>query len=146
MKSPSREPVASGADLSATVPTCPERTLQQLVRHTGGALRWSGTLVRERAQEMIPWDRIPLRGGPEEQGDPVSGRAGRPTRSPPTARTRRSPSGRRTRSRPISPPTRWTSGWSWWSGRGVPALVRGPRIRTGPAAASSCTPPTPNRR
>ncbi|MYU03997.1 maleylpyruvate isomerase family mycothiol-dependent enzyme [Streptomyces sp. SID8366] len=67
-----RKLITSGADLSATVPTCPEWSLERLVRHLGGALRWSGTLVRERAQEMIPWDRIPLGGGPEEQGDPAA--------------------------------------------------------------------------
>ena len=40
-----RELITSGADLSAAVPTCPEWSLEQLVRHLGGALRWSGTLV-----------------------------------------------------------------------------------------------------
>ncbi|MFH8338097.1 maleylpyruvate isomerase family mycothiol-dependent enzyme [Streptomyces sp. AM6-12] len=64
-----RELITSGADLSATVPTCPEWSLEQLVRHMGGALRWSGTVVRERAQEMIPTDRVPLGGGPEARGD-----------------------------------------------------------------------------
>ncbi|GCB45692.1 hypothetical protein SNL152K_2983 [Streptomyces sp. NL15-2K] len=34
-----RAVVTSGADLSATVPTCPDWSLEQLVRHTGGALR-----------------------------------------------------------------------------------------------------------
>lgn len=67
-----RELITSGADLSATVPTCPEWSLEQLVRHMGGALRWSGTLVRERAQELIPTAAIPLGGGPEERGDPAA--------------------------------------------------------------------------
>lgn len=34
-----RTVVTSGADLSGTVPTPPDRSLEQLVRHTGGALR-----------------------------------------------------------------------------------------------------------
>ncbi|RRQ82770.1 maleylpyruvate isomerase family mycothiol-dependent enzyme [Streptomyces griseofuscus] len=67
-----RELITSGADLSATVPTCPEWSLEQLVRHMGGALRWSGTLVRERAQELIPTATIPLGGGPEKRGDPAA--------------------------------------------------------------------------
>ncbi|MEU1022507.1 maleylpyruvate isomerase N-terminal domain-containing protein, partial [Streptomyces sp. NPDC005904] len=38
-----------GADLAATVPTCPDWTLAQLARHTGGAVRWSERLVATRA-------------------------------------------------------------------------------------------------
>ncbi|ARP72586.1 hypothetical protein LK07_25630 [Streptomyces pluripotens] len=64
-----RDVVTSGADLSATVPTCPDWSLEDLVRHMGGALRWVDALVRDRAQENIPSDRIPLRGGPEQRGD-----------------------------------------------------------------------------
>ncbi|MBW8740800.1 MAG: maleylpyruvate isomerase N-terminal domain-containing protein [Streptomyces turgidiscabies] len=64
-----RAVVTSGADLSATVPTCPDWSLEQLVRHTGGALRWVDTLVRTRAEEEIGEDRVPLGGGPETQGD-----------------------------------------------------------------------------
>lgn len=63
---------ADGADLSATVPTCPEWSLEQLVRHTGGALRWVEFIVRTRAQENVPEDRIPLAGGPQSQGDPAA--------------------------------------------------------------------------
>jgi uncharacterized protein (TIGR03083 family) len=61
--------VTSGADLSATVPTCPEWTLERLVRHMGGALRWAATLVRTRAQEMLPREQVPLGGGPRAEGD-----------------------------------------------------------------------------
>ncbi|WP_129306291.1 maleylpyruvate isomerase N-terminal domain-containing protein [Streptomyces sp. L2] len=61
--------VTSGTDLSATVPTCPDWSLEKLVRHMGGALRWSAALVRTRAQENIPWDEVPLGRGPEERGD-----------------------------------------------------------------------------
>ncbi|MGV4987798.1 maleylpyruvate isomerase family mycothiol-dependent enzyme [Streptomyces sp. NPDC001709] len=64
-----RAVVTSGADLSVTVPTCPEWSLEDLVRHMGGALRWVDALVRGRAQENIPWERIPLCKGPEERGD-----------------------------------------------------------------------------
>jgi uncharacterized protein (TIGR03083 family) len=64
-----RAVVTSGADLSTTVPTCPDWSLEQLVRHTGGALRWVEALVRTRAQENIPDEEIPLAKGPEAAGD-----------------------------------------------------------------------------
>ncbi|MFJ3717797.1 maleylpyruvate isomerase N-terminal domain-containing protein [Streptomyces sp. NPDC090057] len=64
-----RAVVTSGADLAATVPTCPEWSLEDLVRHMGGALRWVDTLVRARAQENIPLERVPSGSGPEERGD-----------------------------------------------------------------------------
>ncbi|GHE07615.1 hypothetical protein GCM10010339_53050 [Streptomyces alanosinicus] len=61
--------MTSGADLSATVPTCPDWSLEDLVRHMGGALRWVDTLVRTRAQENVPPERVPLAKGPEKRGD-----------------------------------------------------------------------------
>ncbi|MFJ4525190.1 maleylpyruvate isomerase family mycothiol-dependent enzyme [Streptomyces sp. NPDC088810] len=64
-----RAVVTSGADLSATVPTCPDWSLEDLVRHMGGALRWVDALVRTRAQENIPEEQVPLGGGPRERGD-----------------------------------------------------------------------------
>ncbi|MFJ3250304.1 maleylpyruvate isomerase N-terminal domain-containing protein [Streptomyces sp. NBC_01788] len=67
-----RSLVTSGADLSSTVPTCPDWTLEKLVRHVGGALRWTEALVRTRAQENIPPTEIPLAGGPQAQGDPAA--------------------------------------------------------------------------
>lgn len=67
-----RTVVTSGVDLSATVPTCPEWSLEQLVRHTGRALRWVDMLVRTRAEENVDEDRVPLSGGPEAQGDAVA--------------------------------------------------------------------------
>ncbi|MEH0575334.1 MULTISPECIES: maleylpyruvate isomerase family mycothiol-dependent enzyme [Streptomyces] len=67
-----RAVVTSGADLSATVPTCPDWSLEQLVRHMGGALRWVDALVRTRAQEEIPAESVPLCGGPEGEGDPAA--------------------------------------------------------------------------
>ncbi|MFJ7074440.1 maleylpyruvate isomerase family mycothiol-dependent enzyme [Streptomyces sp. NPDC098781] len=67
-----RAVVTSGADLSATVPTCPDWSLEQLVRHTGGALRWVELMVRTRAPEEIPEVRVPLGAGPEGEGDPAA--------------------------------------------------------------------------
>ncbi|WP_053848438.1 maleylpyruvate isomerase family mycothiol-dependent enzyme [Streptomyces sp. NRRL B-24085] len=60
--------VTSGADLSATVPTCPDWSLEQLVRHTGGALRWVELMVRTRARAEVPEDRVPSGEGPEDAG------------------------------------------------------------------------------
>ncbi len=42
-----------GADLSRAVPTCPDWTLLDLVRHQGRVHRWAEMLVRERAQERM---------------------------------------------------------------------------------------------
>jgi uncharacterized protein (TIGR03083 family) len=67
-----RSVVTSGADLATTVPTCPDWSLEQLVRHMGGALRWVDALVRTRAQDNIPEGRIPLHGGPAAEGDPAA--------------------------------------------------------------------------
>ncbi len=55
----------TGADLSDTVPTCPDWTLSQLVRHTGGAVRWSERLVATRAERNIPDEDVPDAAGPE---------------------------------------------------------------------------------
>ncbi|CAL9574466.1 maleylpyruvate isomerase family mycothiol-dependent enzyme [Streptomyces sp. enrichment culture] len=67
-----RSVITSGADLTATVPTCPDWSLEDLVRHTGGALRWVDALVRTRAEENIPVESIPLAGGPEKRNDPTA--------------------------------------------------------------------------
>ncbi|MEV1062109.1 maleylpyruvate isomerase family mycothiol-dependent enzyme [Streptomyces sp. NPDC050263] len=67
-----RSVVTSGADLTATVPTCPDWSLEQLVRHMGVALRWTDALVRARAQEEIPPERVPGIGGPAVEGDPAA--------------------------------------------------------------------------
>ncbi|MFF5535293.1 maleylpyruvate isomerase family mycothiol-dependent enzyme [Streptomyces cinerochromogenes] len=64
-----RAVVTSGTDLSATVPTCPDWSLEDLVRHMGGALRWVDALVRTRAKENIPPEQVPLGAGPQERGD-----------------------------------------------------------------------------
>ncbi|MBZ4017310.1 maleylpyruvate isomerase family mycothiol-dependent enzyme [Streptomyces purpurogeneiscleroticus] len=60
-----------GADLKATVPTCPEWTIGELTRHLGGALRWMGTTVRTRAKEPVSEDQVPDGAGPGD-GDPAA--------------------------------------------------------------------------
>ncbi|MFF3661361.1 maleylpyruvate isomerase family mycothiol-dependent enzyme [Streptomyces olivochromogenes] len=68
-----RDVVTSGADLSATVPTCPDWSLERLVRHTGGALRWVELIVRTKAQENIQDEQVPLiEGPPAAEGDPAA--------------------------------------------------------------------------
>ncbi|MFE2645481.1 maleylpyruvate isomerase family mycothiol-dependent enzyme [Streptomyces nigra] len=67
-----RAVVTSGADLSATVPTCPDWSLEQLVRHTGEALRWVELMVRTRAEKEIPEETVPGAQGPDAQGDPAA--------------------------------------------------------------------------
>ncbi|SCF80408.1 maleylpyruvate isomerase family mycothiol-dependent enzyme [Streptomyces sp. Ncost-T10-10d] len=47
------------ADLNATVPTCPDWTLRDLAVHVGGAHRWVGEIVRTRATDVVPHDRVP---------------------------------------------------------------------------------------
>ncbi|MFF0398562.1 maleylpyruvate isomerase family mycothiol-dependent enzyme [Streptomyces sp. NPDC005248] len=51
--------VISGADLGAKVPTCPEWTLRDLAVHVGGAHRWVNEIVRTRATEEVPDERVP---------------------------------------------------------------------------------------
>ncbi|MGV9556092.1 maleylpyruvate isomerase family mycothiol-dependent enzyme [Streptomyces sp. NPDC003401] len=67
-----RSIVTSGTDLSATVPTCPDWSLEQLVRHTGGALRWTELLVRTRARENVRDEQVPARDGPSARADPAA--------------------------------------------------------------------------
>jgi len=61
--------VAAGADLSVTVPTCPDWSLDQLIRHTGGSLRWAELMVRTRTQEEIPEEQVPGYEGPQSASD-----------------------------------------------------------------------------
>ncbi|MFI6337279.1 maleylpyruvate isomerase family mycothiol-dependent enzyme [Streptomyces sp. NPDC050535] len=63
---------SEGVVLSATVPTCPDWSLEQLVRHTGGALRWVELLVRTRARENVPDEDVPWAAGPAAEGDPAA--------------------------------------------------------------------------
>ena len=50
-----------GADLSIPVPTCPEWTLEQLMRHVGRGDRWSAQIVAEKLTE--PLDPRAVAGG-----------------------------------------------------------------------------------
>ncbi|GGQ90111.1 maleylpyruvate isomerase family mycothiol-dependent enzyme [Streptomyces pilosus] len=65
-----RAVVTSGADLSRTVPTTPDWSLEDLVRHVGGAVRWAALMVRTGAEDEVPEERVPGFGGPEAWGDP----------------------------------------------------------------------------
>ncbi|MFH9132626.1 maleylpyruvate isomerase family mycothiol-dependent enzyme [Streptomyces sp. NPDC017524] len=57
--------VLTGADLTATVPTCPDWTLRELAVHVGGAHRWVGEIVRTRATDDVPEDKVPGIAGPD---------------------------------------------------------------------------------
>jgi len=48
-----------GADLGATVPTCPDWTLRELAEHVGRAHRWAGEIVRTRATEAVADEKVP---------------------------------------------------------------------------------------
>ncbi|MGP4001230.1 maleylpyruvate isomerase family mycothiol-dependent enzyme [Streptomyces sp. 8N706] len=48
----------AGADLSATVPTCPDWALRDLALHVGRAHRWAEALVRDRATAYLPHDQL----------------------------------------------------------------------------------------
>ena len=61
----------AGADLSAIVPTCPEWTLAELLRHVGHAHRRSEVTVRTRAAEPVPAGQVPDTEGPDED-DPAA--------------------------------------------------------------------------
>ncbi|MCG7525676.1 maleylpyruvate isomerase family mycothiol-dependent enzyme [Streptomyces sp. OfavH-34-F] len=50
-----------GADLGATVPTCPDWTLRELAEHVGRAHRWAGEIVRTRSADAVPDDKVPDR-------------------------------------------------------------------------------------
>ncbi|MFJ5288665.1 maleylpyruvate isomerase family mycothiol-dependent enzyme [Streptomyces sp. NPDC088348] len=56
----------AGADLTATVPTCPEWTLGELSRHVGRAQRWAETIVRTKATEAVPPGQVPDSEGPAD--------------------------------------------------------------------------------
>lgn len=45
--------LVDGADQTVTVPTCPEWSLKQLVRHLGRGDRWAATIVAERSAEYV---------------------------------------------------------------------------------------------
>ncbi|HKE99760.1 MAG TPA: maleylpyruvate isomerase family mycothiol-dependent enzyme [Actinomycetes bacterium] len=54
-----------GADLSATVPTCPDWSLAQLVRHVGGNLRAAEAAVRTGEAVLDPAGQVPGVAGPD---------------------------------------------------------------------------------
>lgn len=54
-----------GADLSVTVPTCPDWTLADLVRHIGGNLRSVETAVRTGAAVDVSDEQVPDVAGPD---------------------------------------------------------------------------------
>src|SRR6266545_6292121 len=56
--------VLKGADLSVIVPTCPDWTLAQLVRHIGGNFRALETAVRTSTAVVDPGKQIPEVAGP----------------------------------------------------------------------------------
>ncbi|MEU3068333.1 MULTISPECIES: maleylpyruvate isomerase N-terminal domain-containing protein [unclassified Streptomyces] len=60
-----------GADLGATVPSCPDWTLRELAVHVGGAHRWVGEIVRTRAAEEVPEDKVSGFEGPDSE-DPAA--------------------------------------------------------------------------
>ena len=51
--------LADGADLTRTVPTCPEWTMRQLVTHVGRAHRWATAIVTTRSAVPIPFREVP---------------------------------------------------------------------------------------
>jgi uncharacterized protein (TIGR03083 family) len=56
--------VVKGADLSVTVPTTPDWTLAQLLRHVGGNLRATETAVRTGTAVVEPEKQVPEVAGP----------------------------------------------------------------------------------
>jgi uncharacterized protein (TIGR03083 family) len=57
--------ILQGADLSVTVPTCPDWTLAQLVRHIGGNHRTLETAVRTGTAIEDPGKQVPDVAGPD---------------------------------------------------------------------------------
>jgi uncharacterized protein (TIGR03083 family) len=60
------------ADLSIRVPTCPEWTLEQLMRHVGRGDRWSAQIVAEKLTEPLD-PRTVVGGKPPAGGDNATG-------------------------------------------------------------------------
>ena len=51
--------LVDGADLTRTVPTCPDWTLRQLATHVGRAHRWAAEIASTRSAEFIPFRQVP---------------------------------------------------------------------------------------
>jgi uncharacterized protein (TIGR03083 family) len=56
-------------DVDATVPSCPDWTLRELVRHTSGVNRWATRIVTERAAGPIAEELETVAGGWPDDGD-----------------------------------------------------------------------------
>jgi uncharacterized protein (TIGR03083 family) len=52
--------VVRGADPSAPVPTCPDWTIAELVRHAGAVHRWAGQMVASQAQQRLDRSQLVL--------------------------------------------------------------------------------------
>ncbi|WP_419587005.1 maleylpyruvate isomerase N-terminal domain-containing protein [Streptomyces sp. Qhu-G9] len=61
----------AGADLTATVPTCPDWTLWELAVHVGEAHRWAEHIVRTVAAKNVPVENVTGVGGPQDS-DPAA--------------------------------------------------------------------------
>jgi uncharacterized protein (TIGR03083 family) len=61
--------IAATADLTTTVPTCPDWTLKQLITHVGRAHRWAAAIVATQAAEPIPLREVPDGRLPDDQAD-----------------------------------------------------------------------------
>jgi uncharacterized protein (TIGR03083 family) len=59
----------TGADLTVTVPSCPDWNAGQLLRHLGGAQRWAAEIVRSRATKAVRRDFTDL--SPYTREDPA---------------------------------------------------------------------------
>lgn len=60
--------IIDGADLTRSVPTCPDWTLRQLATHVGRAHRWAGEIVATRSAEPIPFRAVPDGRLPDDPG------------------------------------------------------------------------------
>ena len=84
--------LADGADLTRTVPTCPEWTMRQLITHVGRAHRWATAIVTTRSAAPIPFREVPDGKLPADPREHAAGsaraRPGSSTRSGRPAMTR----------------------------------------------------------
>ena len=58
--------LVGAADPDTPVPTCPEWTVTDLVKHVGGSTRWMTTIVATRATEVVRFRDVPGRRPPED--------------------------------------------------------------------------------
>jgi uncharacterized protein (TIGR03083 family) len=62
--------VARGADPSTPVPTCPDWTIAELVRHAGTIHRWAGRMVADLAPERLDRRQLDVNLPPDQAGWP----------------------------------------------------------------------------